>query len=80
MDAFAGDESLSSAYLQRALARIEEEREQLLKERNRDASRPVFQGKIIFRTLPLNEKKTIAKQFIRKIQLSENDVEINWKV
>ena len=80
MDAFAGDPSLSPRFLQKALARIEEEREQLLAQRKRDTSRPVFQGKIVFRTLPLNEKKTIAKQFIRRIQLSENDVEIIWNV
>ena len=80
MDAFAGDTTLSPAYLQRALARIEEERAQLLQERKRDASRPVFHSKIIFRTLPLDEKKTIAKQFIRKILLSADDVEIIWKI
>ena len=80
MDAFAGDTTLSPAYLQRALARIEEERAQLLQERKRDASRPVFHSKIVFRTLPLDEKKTIAKQFIRKILLSADDVEIIWKI
>ena len=80
MDAFAGDATLSPAYLQRALARIEKEREQLLKERKRDTSRPVLHSKIVFRTLPLDEKKTIAKQFISKIKLSRDDVEIVWQI
>ena len=80
MDAFAGDTTLPPAYLQRALARIEEERAQLLAQRSREASRPVFHGKIVFRTLSLDEKKTIAKQFIRRIQLSRDDVEIIWQI
>ena len=80
MDAFVGDESLSPAYLQRALARIEEERALLLQERNRNASRPAFHGKIVFRALSLTEKKALAKQFISRVKKSEDNVEIIWKV
>ena len=80
MDAFASDQSISPRFLQKALANIEKEREQLLAKRSREAVRPVFHDKVEFHALPLEEKKTIAKQFIRRIQIYGKDVEIIWQI
>ena len=80
MDAFARDQSLSPKFLQKALAKIEAEQEHLLTQRRREAARPVFHDKVVFRTLPIDEKNTIAKLFIRRIQIYGKDVEIIWQI
>lgn len=80
MDAFANDESLNSAYLQRAIARLEKEREEILAARKREKARPVLPEKIVFSELSFEEKKLVAAQFIERIDISENSVEIKWTV
>lgn len=80
MDAFANDESLSSAYLQRAIARLEKEREEILAARKREKARPVLPEKLVFSELSFEEKKLVAAQFIERIDISENSAEIKWTV
>ena len=80
MDAFAEDDSLSPAYLHRALGRIEEERAQLISARKREQSRPALPAKLVFGSLPFADQKAIAAQFIRRIEIDGDDVEIIWNV
>lgn len=80
MDAFAESEDMTNAYLQRALARLEKERKQLLEERKREATRPSLPDRLIFRELSFEEKKAVAAQFIERIEVSENSAEVKWAV
>ena len=71
---------MSPAYLQRALARLEEERQELLEARKRDSKRPSLPEKLVFANLSFEEKKVVAAQFIRRIEVGNNSAEIIWKV
>ena len=80
IDAFAESDSMSSAYLQRALARLEDERQQIISAKKRDSSRPVLPKKLIFEELGFEEKKAVAAQFIRRIEVADDTAEILWNV
>jgi site-specific DNA recombinase len=80
LEAFANDESLNGAYLQRALARLEKERKDILASRKREKSRPAMPEKLVFSDLSFEEKKIVAAQFIERIEVSENSAEIKWAV
>lgn len=80
MDAFANDESLDGAYLQRALARLEKEREEILASRKREKSRPAIPDKLVFSELSFEEKKIVAAQFIERVEVTEDSAEIKWAV
>ena len=80
MDAFAESEDMTSAYLKRALAKLEKERNQLLEARKREASRPKLPERLDFVSLNFEEKKAVAAQFIERIEVSRNAVEVRWAV
>ncbi len=80
MDAFAESEDLSPAYLQRALARLEQERQALLEEKKRRSSQLVLPEKLVFSELSFEEKKVVVTQFIRRIDVYEDQAEICWNV
>lgn len=78
MDAFAESKDLSSAYLRRALSRIEEERQTLLEAKKRSENRPILHTELDFSRLDFEEKKSVARQFIRRIDVGDDEVEICW--
>ena len=80
MDAFANDESMDNAYLRRAIARLEKEREEILAVRKREKSRPILPEKLVFSDLNFEEKKLVAAQFIERINIAENSAEVKWSV
>lgn len=80
MDAFAESGDLPAEYLHRALARFEKERQVILETRKRESSRPIFPARLVFSALSFEEKKLVASQFIRRIDISENSAEICWNV
>lgn len=80
MDAFAESCDLSPAYLRRALSRLEAERQNLLEAKRREQSRPTLPDKLVFEDLNFEGKKTVAAQFIRRIDVGESGVEICWNV
>ena len=80
IDAFSESEELNPAYLKRALARLEEEREALMEARKRDSGRLELPKKLVFDTLSLEEKKLVAAQFIRRIEVGDDSAEVIWKV
>jgi len=80
LDAFAQSNDLTTGYLQKALAKIEQERQALLETQKRRQSRPILPDKLVFADLSFEEKKLVAAQFIRRIDLYENDVTIYWNV
>ena len=80
LDAFAQSNDLSAAYLQRALTRLEQERQALLEARKRRQSRPVLPDKLVFSRLSFEEKKIVAAQFIRRIDIDGDHAEICWNI
>ena len=80
LEAFANDESLNGAYLQRALARLEKERKDILALRKREKSRPAMPEELVFSALSFEEKKIVAAQFIERIEVTEDSAEIKWAV
>lgn len=80
LDAFSESEDISSDYLHRALARIERMRQAILDERKRDKSHPSVPQKLVFSTLSFAEKKAVAAQFIRRINVGEDTAEVCWNV
>ena len=80
LDAFSESEEMSPEYLHRALARLESQRQAILEERKRDKSRPSLPRKLVFSELPFEEKKAVAAQFIRRIDVGDDSAEICWNV
>lgn len=80
MDAFAESDDMSSSYLKRGLAKLEKERELLLERRKREMARPKLPDKLEFAALGFDEKKAVAAQFIKRIEIDGDSVEVKWRV
>ena len=80
MDAFAESDTMPSSYLQKALDKLERQRELLMEKDRREKARVNVPGEIIFSRLAFEEKKAVAAQLIRHINVSENVAEIIWNV
>ena len=80
IDAFSESPNMNQAYLQRALARLEKERQQLLEARKRGSRRPILPQKLVFDRLSFDEKKLVAAQFIRRIEVGNDTAEVVWNV
>lgn len=80
VDAFAESNDMDRSYLQRALRRLEQERQSILDARKRETSRPSLPDKLEFDSLSFEEKKLVASQYIERIEVNEQDAEIIWKV
>ena len=78
MDAFAGDESMDIEYLHRALARLDRQRQEILAAQKREKKRPKLLDRLVFDELSFEEKKIVAAQFIERIEVAENAVEVKW--
>lgn len=80
MEAFAESTDLTSSYLQRALSRLEQERQTLLENKRRQQSRPTLPDKLVFSKLSFDEKKVVAAQFIHRIDVHTDHADICWNV
>ena len=78
ISAFSESTDMTSGYLNRALSRIEEERNLLLTEIQRKDSRIALPEKLRFAELSFDEKKTVTAQFIRRISVADDSVSIRW--
>lgn len=80
MDAFAESPDLPSAYLKRSLKKLEAERQRILEEQQREHKSPALPPSIVFGKLDFEEKKAVAAQLIRRIEVSEDSAEVIWAV
>ncbi len=80
VDAFASSRDLDTAYLHRALSRLEQERQELLDARRREQTRLKLLDKLDFAALSFEDKKLVAAQFIRQIDLYGDHADIVWNV
>jgi DNA invertase Pin-like site-specific DNA recombinase len=80
LDAFSQNCDMAPAYLHRALARLESERQLLLEARRREKSRPAPPDKLVFSALSFAEKKAVAALFIRRIDVGNDTALVCWNV
>lgn len=80
IDAFSESPDMSPAYLQRALARLDKERRQLLEAGKRDSRRPILPQRLVFDRLGFDGKKLAAAQLIRRIEVGDDTAEVIWNV
>ncbi len=80
VEAFAESDDMTGAYLQRAIIKLEKQRAELLEARKRETAGPKLPDRMEFRTLGFEEKKLVAAQFIERIEVAENSVEVKWTV
>lgn len=80
IDAFSERPDMSSAYLQRALVRLDQERQQPLEARKQDSRRPILLQKLDFEKLGFEEKKIVAVQLIRRNEVGDDKAEVIWSV
>lgn len=80
MDAFSESADLPVSYLKRALGRLERERQNILTEQQRHQNRPAVSDIFEFSELFFEEKKIVAAQFIRRIEVSELGASVIWNI
>lgn len=80
IDAFSMRTDMSPVYLQRALNRLEAERQALRDAGKKNAQRSKTPQKLDFEKLPFDKKKIVAAVFINRIEVGDNTAEILWKV
>ena len=79
VDAFA-ESNMPGRYLERALGRLEKERQLLRQCRRRRPSQPAMPDKLLFSELCFEEKKAVAAQLIARIEVAEASAHIQWTV
>jgi len=77
VNALAESSDISAAYISKQIDVLHTEREEMMKNVKND-TRQI--RKLDFDSLEFNEKKLIAAEFIERILLNENDVNIVWKI
>lgn len=80
LDAFAQSKSISVSYLQKSLDKIERERQTILQTEVRASQQAPSPQRINFAALSFAEKKAVAAQLIRRINISDDSAEIHWTV
>ena len=80
VDAFAESPDITPTYLQRAMARLEQERQRILEARQLEKKRARPAVVLDFPSLSFQEKKLVAAQFIRRIDVDEVSAEIVWNI
>ena len=77
VSALANSGDISAAYITREIERLHKVREQLLLQSHKTEME--FE-KLDFKSLDFEEKKIVAAEFINKILINENEVNIEWKM
>ena len=81
MDALSESSDLSMTYINRTVERLEAQRQTLLRKQSERRAHPRADfRRIRFATLDFEQKKLVAAQFIQEIRLSEDSVEVVWRV
>ncbi len=80
LDAFSQSGDMSSAALRRALDRLEDQRRAILSAQRRKAARPAPPDRIRFKDLAFEEKKIVARQFLRRIDVGDGCADVYWNI
>lgn len=77
VDVLAESSEVSAAYIHKKIDRLHKEREKLMKQ---EENKPPQMEQLDFYALDFEEKKIVAAQFIDKILLSGENVNIIWRI
>ena len=80
LNAFAESDSLTGSYLRKAIAQIEQERQELQARHSRETKRTPIPDKLVFNDLAFEDKKKVAARFIRRIELVDDKANVVWEV
>ena len=81
MSALAESSDVSMPYVNRTIARLEEQRQAILDEQFKRQARPRPKLEHLrFEPLEFDQKKLVATQFIQEIRLAEDTATVLWKV
>lgn len=80
LNAFAESDSLTGSYLRKAIAQIEQERQELQARHSRETKRTPVPDKLVFNDLAFEDKKKVAARFIRRIELVDDKANVVWEV
>ena len=81
MDALAQSSDMSMTYINRSIARLEEQRQELLQCRAKHKTRVVpAVRRLKFHTLEFEQKKMVVAQFIREVRLADDTAEVIWNI
>ena len=77
VNALSESSDISALYISRQIEALHKEREEMM---NSVQNEPNQLCQIEFNSLSFNEKKMVASEFIERILLNENQVDIQWKI
>ena len=80
MDAFAESPDLPTSYLKRSLEHLEQQRSALVEAQKREVKKLSMPEVIDFDRLSFAEKKAVAAQLIRRIDVCEDSATFTWNV
>ena len=80
MDAFAENDDLPASYFRRSLARLEQQRARLIEAQQREEKKASAPQALDFDHLSFEEKKAVAAQLIRRIDVGEDSAVLTWTV
>ncbi|MDY3018370.1 MAG: zinc ribbon domain-containing protein, partial [Oscillospiraceae bacterium] len=81
IDALTGSSDITMAYVNRAIQKLEGQKQALLDERARRQSKPsIHLQRVQFTPLDFEEKKMVAAQFVKEINLIDDRAEVIWNV
>lgn len=75
--ALSESSEISTSYISNEIERLHKKREQLINKASKENRKPM---QIDFKNLDFNDKKIVAGEFIEKIYLKEDNVNIVWKI
>lgn len=81
IDCMADSTEVTVSYLNKKIAELDEKKQKILKdmEKNQRQSKQKLEN-IVFSKLDMEQKHLVAEQFIEKILISDDEIEIVWKV
>ena len=81
IDALTESSDITMAYVNRAIQKLEGQKQALLDERARRQSKPsIHLRRVQFAPLNFEEKKMVAAQFVKEINLVDDRAEVIWNV
>lgn len=81
IDALTVSSDITMAYVNRAIQKLEGQKQALLDERARCQSKPSLHlRRVQFAPLDFEEKKMVAAQFVKEINLIDDRAEVIWNV
>lgn len=80
LDAVSNSEEVTIDYLNKKIIELDKQRQKILRDVEQSSRKNQIMEQIDFTGLDMNNKHLVAEQFIEKILVSDDEIEIFWKV